>query len=401
MHLPLRTIKHIADKYKESFAPHNYVEHKVNEFESVYILDDSLVIAINIYIENMPVALNAAEIYADKIDNPYFNIPVRDGTYYCLDIEELTYNEINYKYNHSAFIRQMEEELQLEYLVTSVSYTKFRGYSRLYWNPDQEMPIEYYDKKMPELKLRERYESWQGVKYYFIVIEIQDADGSSTNVVAYTVTNPHIYVNHFCGTIIKKKRYTAGEYVRGDHAGFKKKFQSWKKERCKERLENHLTYFIIEEYHREKDHVWRRASQIHKEVKAGKYSREERSTYLHPINRWKSEELMYTLICKEFKEYNVIYQHRPFILKSSIGGQMSYDVYVPKLNLAFEYQGQQHFEPVDYFGGEKSFELTQIRDKEKRDLSKTNGVKLIYVNYWEDLTQDLIKSKVVDVLPNK
>jgi uncharacterized protein YkuJ len=103
---------------------------------------------------------------------------------------------------------------------------------------------------------------------------------------------------------------------------------------------------------------------------------------------------MYKLIRKEFKNYNVIYQHRPFFLKSSFGGQMSYDVYIPKLKLAFEYQGQQHFEPVDFFGGEESFQLTQIRDREKQKLSKTNGVKLVYVNYWEELTRNLIRSKV-------
>lgn len=394
MYLPLRTIQYIRDKYKESFASHTYVEHKVDEFESVHILDDSLVIAVNVYTEGIPICLNAAEIYADKIDHPYFDIPTSDGTYYCLDIEELTYNEINYSHNHSAFIRKMERELQLQYLGPSISYTKFRGFSRLYWCPDREMPIEYYDKKMPELKLRERYESWEGVKYYFIVIEIKGSNGTSAHVVAYTVTNPHVYVQRFCGTIIKKKRYTAGEYVRGNHAEFRQNFQSWKKERCKERLENHLTYFVLEELHREKDRVWRRADEIYEEVLEGKYTNEERSTYFHPINRWISEELMYELIRKEFKNYNVIYQHRPFFLKSSFGGQMSYDVYIPKLKLAFEYQGQQHFEPVDFFGGVESFKSTQIRDREKQELSKTNGVKLIYVNYWEDLTRDLIRSKI-------
>lgn len=394
MYLPLRTIQYIRDKYKESFNAHTCVEYKVDEFESVYILDDSLVIAINIYTEDIPVCLNAAEKYADKINHPYFDIPVRDGTYYCLDIEELTYNEINYSYNHSAFIREMEQELELQYLGPSVSYTKFRGFSRLYWCPEKKMPIEYYDEKMPELRLKERYESWEGVKYHFIVIEMSGSIGNSACVVAYTVTNPHVYVQRFCRTIIRKKRYTAGEYVRGNHSEFTQNFQSWKNERCKDRLENHLKYFVIEEFHREKDRVWRRADEICEEVMAGKYANEERSTYLHPINRWKSEELMYKLICKEFKNYNVIFQYRPFFLKSSFGGQMSYDVYIPKLRLAFEYQGQQHFEPVDFFGGEESFQLTQIRDREKRELSKVNGVQLIYVNYWEELTRNLIRSKV-------
>lgn len=398
MYLPLRTIKFIRDKYLESFKAHTYVEYKVDEFEAVYILDDSLVIAVNVLTEGIPVCTNAAEIYADKADHPYFDIPVSNGIYYCLDIEELTYNEINYSYNHSAFIREMEKELRLPYLGSSVSYTRFRGFSRLYWCLDRKMPIEVYDEKMPELKLRERYDSWDGIKYYFIVLEMSCSNSETACVVAYTVTNPHIYVRRFCEAIIRNKRYIAGEYVRGNHSQFKTNFQSWKNERIKERLENHLSYFVIEEFHREKSRIWRRADEICQEWLQDRFRDEERSTYLRPVNPWKSEELMYTLIRKIFKKYNVIYQYRPFFLRSSFGGQMSYDVYIPKLKLAFEYQGQQHFQPVDFFGGEESFKLTQIRDREKQELSKINGVKLIYVNYWEDLTSSLIRSKIDDVI---
>lgn len=396
-YLPLRTIQYIEKKFEESFERHSVKKHRIDEFETIYVLDDSLVLISCIYNNTTPVCVNAAEIYADKRDNPFFDIPVEGGQYYGLSIEELTYNEINFKHNHSAFIRQMEEELNLEYLSVEVSYTKFRGVKRLYWCPEEPMPIEYYDKKAPEIKLKERYYTWPGLKYYFIVLEMKGSDGSLANLVAYTVTNPHAYVQKFCGNIIKHKRFLAGEYVRGNHRSFKKVFQSWKNLNCKERLENHLEYFVLEEFHREKDDVWRRADSIYDESAQGKYNHEERSTYAHPINRWKSEELMYKIVRKIFKKYNVIYQHRPFFLKTSIGGQMSYDVFIPKLKLAFEYQGQQHFEPIEFFGGEESYKQTCERDKAKKTLSKLNGIKLIYVNYWEDLTESLIRGKIEEV----
>ncbi len=397
MYLPLRTVIYIKDKYKKSFEFHNYIEFKVDDLESVYLLDDSLAIAVKINLVRQPVPLNAFEIYKDKI-GPYFDMPEQDKIYFCLNIEELTYNEINYKYNHSDFIRKIKKELQLScYLGDSITYTKFRGYTRPYWCPNDEMPLEYYDKKIPELKLRERYETWEGIKYYFIVIEIKGADDSFAHVVSYTITNPHSYMHKFCDKIIKKKGYTLGEYVRGDRFKFREKLKSWKRIKYKERVENNLTYFVLEEYHKEKESVWKRADKIYQDKLEGKYINEERSTYSKPINRWKSEELMYNLICKIFKKYKVIYQYRPFFLKSSFGGQMSYDVYIPKLNIAFEYQGQQHFGPVDYFGGEESFKLTQARDREKQLLSKLHGIKVIYVNYWENLTESLIKSKINNV----
>lgn len=37
MYLPLRTIQHIRDKYKESFQKHTYVEYKVDDFGHITI----------------------------------------------------------------------------------------------------------------------------------------------------------------------------------------------------------------------------------------------------------------------------------------------------------------------------------------------------------------------------
>ena len=73
---------------------------------------------------------------------------------------------------------------------------------------------------------------------------------------------------------------------------------------------------------------------------------------------------------------------------------MSYDVFISKLNIAIEYQGQQHFEPVDFFGGEMAFEELKKRDVEKAFVSTQNGVKLVYINYWEERSPQLIVDRV-------
>ena len=64
------------------------------------------------------------------------------------------------------------------------------------------------------------------------------------------------------------------------------------------------------------------------------------------------------------------------------------------MKIAIEYQGKQHFEPVDYFGGEENFLKQKERDELKAKRSAEHGVKLIYVNYWEDLTPALIREKI-------
>lgn len=93
----------------------------------------------------------------------------------------------------------------------------------------------------------------------------------------------------------------------------------------------------------------------------------------------------------------MIFQHFPYFLRTK-KGQLSYDVFIPKLNVAIEYQGKQHFEPVEYFGGSTSLLKQKERDDLKAELSKKNGIKLIYINYWEDITPQLIKNKVEKVI---
>lgn len=77
------------------------------------------------------------------------------------------------------------------------------------------------------------------------------------------------------------------------------------------------------------------------------------------------------------------------------------DVYVHSEKLAFEYQGQQHYEPVDFFGGLKSFEEVVKLDKRKRLKCKKNDVLLIYWKYDEAINEEVLKSKLKDFYHDK
>ena len=391
-HLPLRTVMYILNEFEKMISKYSFKVYLIDDNKKVVLLEDSLALYIGIEEDKMPVCLNAAEVYSWALNNDYMDIPSKDVPSYCLAIEELTYNSLGFKYNHSKFLCDLEKKINIPYLSTSITYTKFRGYTRLYWCLEQPTLAEMINEQLPELYLRDRYDAWEGINYYLIVIELDDIDGDTAYAVAYTTQKPDSYIISRCREWIKTGRLDGD--MRRNYLEFQEAFQSWKGMRRQERLENHMRYFYFEKRFREKNDVWKCCDEILANASKNLYATEERSTYLRPINKWISEEQVFKLTKRLYKEYNVIYQHRPFFLRSSRNGQMSYDVFISGLNIAIEYQGKQHFEPVEYFGGDVAFKNTVQRDKEKLELSIQNNIKLIYINYWEIISEKLIKEKV-------
>lgn len=62
---------------------------------------------------------------------------------------------------------------------------------------------------------------------------------------------------------------------------------------------------------------------------------------------------------------------------------LRFDFYLPAYNLCIEFDGKQHFEAIDYFGGVEAFKSTKIRDKIKNDYCKANNIKLLRIPYTE------------------
>ena len=61
-----------------------------------------------------------------------------------------------------------------------------------------------------------------------------------------------------------------------------------------------------------------------------------------------------------------------------------------------EYNGRQHYESVEYFGGEEQFELNKLRDQIKDDYCKKNNIPLLKLPY--TLTVEEIKEKIIDII---
>ena len=100
-----------------------------------------------------------------------------------------------------------------------------------------------------------------------------------------------------------------------------------------------------------------------------------------------------------FCENNVEYQiHKTFPSLRGVGnGYLSYDFYLEKYNLLIEFQGAQHYEPVDIFGGEERFKIQQEHDRRKRQYAKNNNISLLEIPYWDYNNIEEILSKELDL----
>ena len=105
------------------------------------------------------------------------------------------------------------------------------------------------------------------------------------------------------------------------------------------------------------------------------------------FNNRSSEMQLFALISKHFDD--AIYQYRNKWL-----GKQSLDIYIPSLKIAFEYQGEQHYYAIDFFGGETALKQNQERDAKKKRLCASNGIKLIEWRYDEKINEENLRKKL-------
>lgn len=86
-------------------------------------------------------------------------------------------------------------------------------------------------------------------------------------------------------------------------------------------------------------------------------------------------------------KYKIYYKHNNPYRDCSYKSPLRFDFLIfdkeQNLKLIVEFDGIQHFEPVDVFGGEEGLKETQARDKIKNDFCKENSIPLVRIPYWE------------------
>lgn len=93
--------------------------------------------------------------------------------------------------------------------------------------------------------------------------------------------------------------------------------------------------------------------------------------------------------CKKSKGEKII---EKFLIENNIDyvynhtlkmlGKFRPDFYLPKYNLVIEFDGEQHFKPIKFFGGKVEFDKVHRYDLEKEKLCEESNIDLIRIPYW-------------------
>lgn len=89
---------------------------------------------------------------------------------------------------------------------------------------------------------------------------------------------------------------------------------------------------------------------------------------------WISETELFYHIRTEFPNLKVLHHGRPEWL-----GRQHLDIFIEDFNIGIEYQGKQHSQSVEYFGGDTSFTKQLMLDEKKKSICKDNSCELIEV----------------------
>ena len=68
---------------------------------------------------------------------------------------------------------------------------------------------------------------------------------------------------------------------------------------------------------------------------------------------------------------------------------LPFDFYIPEYNICIEFDGKQHFVPVDRFGGEAGLEKVKINDNIKNKYCSDNNIKLYRIKYTDNIEEKL------------
>lgn len=106
-----------------------------------------------------------------------------------------------------------------------------------------------------------------------------------------------------------------------------------------------------------------------------------------------------------FLETHGVDYRKEYKLNSS---KRRYDFYIPSAKLLIEYHGQQHFKPVELFGGVSQFKDNLYRDELKRRSAREAGYDLREIGHWysredylERYLEDLFRYKQIPLDESK
>lgn len=94
----------------------------------------------------------------------------------------------------------------------------------------------------------------------------------------------------------------------------------------------------------------------------------------------------------EFHKIQYIYQHKFQDCKDI--NPLPFDFYLPEHNICIEYNGEQHYIPVDFAGkgqewAEQQLNKTQTHDQIKSQYCEDNNIRLLVIPYYKNIEEEL------------
>lgn len=83
------------------------------------------------------------------------------------------------------------------------------------------------------------------------------------------------------------------------------------------------------------------------------------------------------------ENHNIEYISQKRFIDCKDTNTLPFDFYLPHYNMCIEYNGRQHYEAIDYFGGEKHYESQIKHDKIKANYCLNNKINLLIIPYWD------------------
>lgn len=96
------------------------------------------------------------------------------------------------------------------------------------------------------------------------------------------------------------------------------------------------------------------------------------------------------------KEHNVKYIPQMKFPECKNIRMLPFDFYLPDHNICIEYQGEQHYRAIDFWGGQKVFEYRKNNDAIKKKYCDENNIILLCLPYTK--TNDEIKQEIFNFL---
>ena len=94
-------------------------------------------------------------------------------------------------------------------------------------------------------------------------------------------------------------------------------------------------------------------------------------------------------ICNFLNDNKINYIRQKTFLNCKNIKFLPFDFYLSDLNICIEYDGEQHFKMVEYWGGEKTLNRIKKCDDIKNEFCNNNLIKLIRIDYNENIIEKL------------